>query len=66
MCRVCSVPGAILISLSIVSIDVGVFGFLALWGVNIDSISSVSILMSVGFAVDLVPAPSSLLGLRIG
>ena len=48
-----SLVGTLLITLSIVSIDLGVIGFLSLWNIHLDSISSVTILMSVGFAVDL-------------
>jgi len=48
-----SVIGAILITLAIVSINVGLVGFMTWWSVNLDAISMISVLMSVGFAVDL-------------
>ncbi|KAL3071877.1 hypothetical protein niasHT_031068 [Heterodera trifolii] len=48
-----SIPSAILIILSIVSISTGVFGYMTFWGVNLDAVSMISIIMSIGFAVDL-------------
>uniref|UniRef100_A0A183BLW0 SSD domain-containing protein n=1 Tax=Globodera pallida TaxID=36090 RepID=A0A183BLW0_GLOPA len=48
-----SVPSAMLIILSIVSISTGVFGYMTFWGVNLDAVSMISIIMSIGFAVDL-------------
>ncbi|EYC11614.1 hypothetical protein Y032_0050g2005 [Ancylostoma ceylanicum] len=37
---------------SIVSICLGIIAYLHLWGVNLDAVSLISILMSVGFSVD--------------
>ncbi|PAV71863.1 hypothetical protein WR25_12482 [Diploscapter pachys] len=39
--------------LSIVSINIGVLGFMAYWGVNLDSVSMITVIMCIGFAVDL-------------
>jgi multidrug efflux pump subunit AcrB len=38
---------------SIISINCGVFGYMTFWGVNLDAVSMISIIMSIGFAVDL-------------
>ncbi|KAJ6241936.1 patched domain-containing protein [Anaeramoeba flamelloides] len=43
---------AILISLTIIMIDVDLYGFLWLVGLKIEPVSSVCLIMSVGFAVD--------------
>ncbi|KAI1732170.1 patched family domain-containing protein [Ditylenchus destructor] len=48
-----SIPSAVLIVISIISICVGVFGYMTFWGVNLDAVSMISIIMSIGFAVDL-------------
>uniref|UniRef100_A0A914XTT4 SSD domain-containing protein n=1 Tax=Plectus sambesii TaxID=2011161 RepID=A0A914XTT4_9BILA len=42
-----------LILVAIVTINIGVFGYMTLWGVNLDAVSMISIIMSIGFAVDL-------------
>ncbi|TMS36311.1 hypothetical protein L596_003505 [Steinernema carpocapsae] len=48
-----SLPSALLILVSIISINMGVFGYMTHWGVNLDAVSMISIIMSIGFAVDL-------------
>ncbi|GMT27500.1 hypothetical protein PFISCL1PPCAC_18797, partial [Pristionchus fissidentatus] len=40
------------VAFTIASIDLGVLGFMTLWGVNLDAISMITIIMSVGFSVD--------------
>ncbi|CAI2354512.1 unnamed protein product [Caenorhabditis sp. 36 PRJEB53466] len=44
---------AIGIVISIASINVGVLGFMSFWGVNLDSVSIITVIMCIGFAVDL-------------
>uniref|UniRef100_A0AC34GPD2 SSD domain-containing protein n=1 Tax=Panagrolaimus sp. ES5 TaxID=591445 RepID=A0AC34GPD2_9BILA len=48
-----SFPSAVFIMVSIVSIAIGVFGYMTHWGVNLDAVSMISLIMSIGFAVDL-------------
>uniref|UniRef100_A0A915KAA6 Patched family protein n=1 Tax=Romanomermis culicivorax TaxID=13658 RepID=A0A915KAA6_ROMCU len=43
----------IFMAFSVISIDVGVSGYLYYWGVNMDCISMITMIMATGFAVDL-------------
>lgn len=36
----------------IVMIDIGIFGFMSIWGVNMNLVSMVNLVMSIGFSVD--------------
>lgn len=40
------------VAFCIVSIELGVAGYMALWGVNLDSISMINLIMCIGFSVD--------------
>jgi hypothetical protein len=40
------------VAFSIISIELGVVGFMALWDVNLDSISMINLIMCIGFSVD--------------
>uniref|UniRef100_A0A0R3RTW7 SSD domain-containing protein n=1 Tax=Elaeophora elaphi TaxID=1147741 RepID=A0A0R3RTW7_9BILA len=48
-----SLAPCLLIIISIISINTGIFGYMTFWGVNLDAVSMISIIMSIGFAVDL-------------
>ncbi|XP_059085316.1 patched domain-containing protein 3-like isoform X2 [Tigriopus californicus] len=43
---------ALWVAFSIVSIEIGVIGFMTLWGVTLDSISMINLIMCIGFSVD--------------
>ncbi|KAJ8878629.1 hypothetical protein PR048_019212 [Dryococelus australis] len=40
------------VAFSIISIETGVAGYMALWDVNLDSISMINLIMCIGFSVD--------------
>ncbi|XP_039955709.1 patched domain-containing protein 3 [Bactrocera tryoni] len=40
------------VAFSIISIELGVAGYMALWDVNLDSISMINLIMCIGFSVD--------------
>ncbi|KAB7507922.1 Patched domain-containing protein 3 [Armadillidium nasatum] len=40
------------VAFSIISIEVGVIGYMSLWGVNLDSVSMINLIMCIGFSVD--------------
>ncbi|CAJ0582608.1 unnamed protein product, partial [Mesorhabditis spiculigera] len=44
---------ALAVVLAIGSINIGVLGYMTFWGVNLDSVSVITVIMCVGFAVDL-------------
>ncbi|VDK67264.1 unnamed protein product [Onchocerca ochengi] len=44
---------AFVIAFAILSIDIGVIGFMTFWGVRLESVSIITVIMSIGFAVDL-------------
>lgn len=43
---------SIWVAFSIISIEAGVVGYMALWNVNLDSISMINLIMCIGFSVD--------------
>ncbi|KAG7455215.1 hypothetical protein MATL_G00254230 [Megalops atlanticus] len=47
-CFICS----LWVTFAIASVIVGVAGFMALWGVNLDSISMINLVICIGFSVD--------------
>lgn len=40
------------VAFSVISIETGVVGYMALWGVSLDSISMINLIMCIGFSVD--------------
>merc|ERR1719418_26292 len=40
------------VAFAIMSIELGVVGFMTLWGVRLDSISMINLIMCIGFSVD--------------
>lgn len=40
------------VAFSIISIETGVVGYMALWDINLDSISMINLIMCIGFSVD--------------
>ncbi|XP_023215985.1 patched domain-containing protein 3-like [Centruroides sculpturatus] len=40
------------VAFSIVSIEIGVIGYMSLWKVNLDSVSMINLIMCIGFSVD--------------
>ncbi|KAL3120578.1 hypothetical protein niasHT_007870 [Heterodera trifolii] len=51
---------AFLITAAIASIDIGVLGYMSLWGVNLESVSMITIIMSIGFVFSSASAPGEL------
>lgn len=43
---------ALFIAISVISIAFGVVGYMALWDVNLDSISMINLIMCIGFSID--------------
>lgn len=42
----------LLVAFCIISIEIGVAGYMALWDVNLDSISMINLIMCIGFSID--------------
>ncbi|VDM52140.1 unnamed protein product [Angiostrongylus costaricensis] len=53
MVMIPDIRAAFAVVLCIASINVGVLGFMTFWGVNLDSVSMITVIMCIGFAVDL-------------
>ena len=47
-----SITTVIVVTLTTVSIEIGVIGFMALWGVYLDAVSMINLIMCIGFSVD--------------
>ena len=47
-----SISCALWVAFSIMSIEIGVVGYMTHWGVNLDSISMINLIMCIGFSVD--------------
>jgi hypothetical protein len=47
-----SIVCSIWVSFSIVSIEIGVIGFMTLWGINLDGVALINLIMCIGFSVD--------------
>ncbi|XP_071807226.1 patched domain-containing protein 3-like isoform X1 [Asterias amurensis] len=43
---------ALMITFCIISIEVGIIGFMSFWGVNMDGVSMINIILCIGFSVD--------------
>ncbi|VDM67213.1 unnamed protein product [Strongylus vulgaris] len=43
---------AVWITIAIITIDIGVIGFLSLWGVKLDPIFMITIILSIGFSIE--------------
>ncbi|CAB3405377.1 unnamed protein product [Caenorhabditis bovis] len=43
---------AVFITVAMITIDIGVIGFLSLWSVKLDPISMITIIMSIGFSIE--------------
>lgn len=43
----------VFITLAMITINIGIYGFMSLWGVNLDGVSMITLIMAIGFAIDL-------------